>query len=51
LLAEELVKVQEMLSPQRLDTAKLDLAVILLEELVMEDEFEDFLTLKAYPFL
>lgn len=51
LLSEELAKVKEMLPAQRLESAKLDLAVILLEELVMDEEFEDFLTLKAYPFL
>ena len=51
LLGEELEKVKEMLPQERLDTAKIDLAVILLEELVMGEEFEDFLTTKAYPFL
>ncbi|GAB3333387.1 malate synthase A [Marivirga atlantica] len=51
LVAEELEKVKAMLPQERLDTAKIDLAVILLEELVMDSDFEEFLTLKAYPFL
>ncbi len=51
LLNEELKAAKEYLGKERTDTAKIDLAAILLEDLVMNKEFEDFLTLKAYPFL
>ncbi|MBK6263534.1 malate synthase A [Marivirga sp. S37H4] len=51
LLNEELAAVKEYLGEKRVDTAKIDLAAILLEDLVVSEEFEDFLTLKAYPFL
>ncbi len=51
LLNEELTAAKEYLGEKRTDTAKIDLAAILLEDLVVNEEFEDFLTLKAYPFL
>jgi malate synthase len=51
LLNEELAIAKTYLGKERADTAKIDLAAILLEDLVINQEFEDFLTLKAYPFL
>ncbi|WP_188461510.1 malate synthase A [Marivirga lumbricoides] len=51
LLNEELSAAKKYLGAERTNTAKIDLAAILLEDLVMNKEFEEFLTLKAYPFL
>jgi malate synthase len=51
LFEEELEKVKGLLGRERVDTAKIDLASILLEDLVLNKEFAPFLTLRAYQYL
>lgn len=49
LLEEETEKVKEMLGQKRVETGKLAIARDLLKNLVKSEDFEEFLTLKAYP--
>jgi malate synthase len=51
LLEEETEKVKEMLGKKRVETGKLAIARDLLKNLVKSEDFEEFLTLKAYPHL
>ena len=51
LLEEECEKVKEMLGTERIETGKLAIARDLLKNLVKSEDFEEFLTLKAYPYL
>jgi len=51
LLEEETEKVKELLGQERVESGKLAIARDLLKKLVKSEEFEDFLTLKAYPHL
>ena len=48
---EELVKIQEYLGEERFSRGKFELATKLFNELVFDENFEEFLTLKAYPFI
>jgi malate synthase len=51
LLAEELEKCKTLLGSQRVATGKLSQAVSLFDQLVRSQDFEEFLTLKAYELL
>ncbi len=48
---EELIKIKKYVGEERFKTGKFDQATKLLNELIFSEEFEEFLTLKAYPFL
>lgn len=48
---EELGKIKEYVGEKRYENGKFDLATKLFNELIFDENFEDFLTLKAYPFI
>lgn len=48
---EELEKIREYVGEKRYNSGKFELATQLFDELVFDDNFEEFLTLKAYPFI
>lgn len=48
---EELEKIKEYLGEERYANGKFELATEIFDNLVMNDHFEEFLTLKAYPFI
>ncbi|HET8860854.1 malate synthase A [Marivirga sp.] len=50
-LEEETQKIKEILDHERVETGKLAIARDLLKNLVKSEDFEDFFTLKAYPYL
>ncbi len=49
LIPEELVKIKEYVGAHFFDNSRFPEAICLFEELVFNNEFEEFLTLKAYP--
>jgi malate synthase len=51
ILKEEYVKVKELLSTLPQNGQRLEQAYYILEDLVMNEKFEDFLTIKAYQYL
>jgi malate synthase len=51
ILKEEYVKVKELLSTVNADEKHVEQAYYILDELVMSEKFEDFLTIKAYQYL
>ena len=48
---EELENIKKYVGENRFEKGKFDLATKLFNELVFDENFEDFLTLKAYPFI
>jgi malate synthase len=48
---EELLKIKQYVGDKRYETGKFELATQLFNELIFADKFEDFLTLKAYPYI
>ena len=48
---EELENIKKYVGKNRYEKGKFDLATKLFNELVFDENFEDFLTLKAYPFI
>ena len=48
---EELKKIREYVGEKRYNSGKFELATQLFDELIFDDSFEEFLTLKAYPFI
>ena len=48
---EELSRIRDYVGADRFDNGKFDQAKELFNELVFWDSFEEFLTLKAYPFI
>lgn len=48
---EELENIKKYVGENRYEKGKFDLATKLFNELVFDENFEDFLTLKAYPFI
>ena len=48
---EELENIKKYVGENRFEKGKFDLATKLFNELVSDENFEDFLTLKAYPFI
>ena len=48
---EELLKIKEYVGENRYQKGKFDLATQLFNELIFDEKFEDFLTLKAYPYI
>ncbi len=48
---EELEKIREYVGEKRYNSGKFELATQLFDELIFDDNFEEFLTLKAYPFI
>jgi len=48
---EELVKLKEMLGESRYNSGKFDLAAKLYEQMMTSDQFDEFLTLKAYQYV
>ena len=46
-----LEKIKEYVGEERFAKGKFDLATKLFNELVFDENFEEFLTLKAYPFI
>ncbi len=51
IIPEELEKIKEMYGESLFNSGKFGLASQILEDLAVNDEFADFLTLKAYPYL
>jgi malate synthase len=51
LLADELVKITAQIGEENSKNSKLKLAVSLFDELVVSEEFEEFLTLPAYKYI
>jgi malate synthase len=51
LLDEELLKIKEMVGEDRYDSGKYQLASELFSKLILNDEFESFLTLPGYKYL
>lgn len=51
LVTEELNKIKELVGEDRFKNGKFDLAVELYNALVLDKDFEEFLTLKAYQFI
>ena len=49
--SEELEKIKAYVGEERYQNGKFELATQLFNELVFDDNFEEFLTLKAYPFI
>ncbi len=49
LLTEELDKIKDYVGDVYYNNARFPEAITLFDELVYSDEFEEFLTLKAYP--
>lgn len=47
----ELEKIKEYVGEKRYENGKFDLATKLFNELIFDENFEDFLTLKAYPYI
>lgn len=48
---EELEKIKEYVGEKRYESGKFELATKLFDELIFDENFEEFLTLKAYPFI
>ncbi len=48
---EELQKIKEYVGEKRYESGKFELATQLFDELIFDENFEEFLTLKAYPFI
>ena len=48
LVPEEMTKIRQLVGDERFDSGKFDIAKNLLDELVSNDDFVDFLTLIAY---
>ncbi|AQX03798.1 malate synthase A [Elizabethkingia meningoseptica] len=48
---EELYKIKDYVGNERFDNGKFELATKLLRDMVFEEDFEDFLTLRAYEFI
>ena len=48
---EELEKIRDYVGAERYTTGKFKLATEIFDELVLNDHFEEFLTLKAYPYI
>ena len=48
---EELENIKKYVGENRFEKGKFDLATKLFNELVFDENFEDFLTLNAYPFI
>ncbi|MBW8359541.1 MAG: malate synthase A [Weeksellaceae bacterium] len=48
---EELTKIKEYVGEERYENGKFKLAAEIFDELVLNDHFEEFLTLKAYSFI
>lgn len=48
---EELQKIKNYVGEERYNNGKFELATEIFNDLVLNDNFEDFLTLKAYPFI
>ena len=51
LLAEELESIKNMLGAERFNAGKFDVASKLFDELVLTNEFKEFLTIGAYQYL
>lgn len=51
ILPEEIQKIKEYVGEERYQNGKFDLAITLFNKLVLEDTFEEFLTLKAYNYI
>jgi malate synthase len=51
MISEECDKIRQLVGKDQFDAGRYDLAARLFDELVTEDEFTDFLTLKAYDHL
>jgi malate synthase len=48
---DELEKIKKYVGEKRYEKGKFDLATKLFNELIFDENFEEFLTLKAYPFI
>ena len=48
---DELEKIKKYVGEKRYENGKFDLATKLFNELIFDENFEEFLTLKAYPFI
>ena len=51
IFAEEMERIAEEVGPQRFQGGKFELAAKLFQEIIEQDELEEFLTLRAYPYL
>jgi malate synthase len=49
--AEEMERIADEVGPRRYETGRFVLAARLFQEIIEQDELEEFLTLRAYPFL
>ena len=51
IFAEELERIADEVGPQRYHVGKFLLAIKLFQEIIEQDELDEFLTLRAYPYL
>ena len=51
IFAEEMDRIAEEVGPQRFNSGKFPLAARLFQEIIEQDELDEFLTLRAYPYL
>ncbi len=51
LFAEEMEHIRDEVGPQRFQTGRFELAARLFGEIIEQDELEEFLTLRAYPYV
>jgi malate synthase len=51
MLAEEMSRIEDEVGQKRFRTGKFDVAAELFQEIVEEPQLEEFLTLRAYPYL